>query len=89
MSAVPKKTADQAKRQLERLRDLAVYGLTADQANRPDAAEWYRTILRAASDIREESRSLERTLSDEALESKCLSPTEVSRAAKVSTAALY
>jgi hypothetical protein len=89
MKPVPDTTAEQARRQLERIRDLAIYGLTADQANRRDSPEWYRTILRAAADIREESRDLERTLSDEADATKALSPTEISRAARISTAALY
>lgn len=89
MKPVAKKTADQAKGQLERIQNLAAYGLSSDQANRSDPTEWYRTILRAAGDIREEARALERKLSDEAFESRVLGPTEIAKAARVTTAALY
>lgn len=89
MRPVTKKNADQAKRRLERIRDLAAYGLMSDQTNRPDPAEWYRTVLRAAADIREEAKALERQVSDEALTSKALGPTEIAKSARISTAALY
>jgi len=89
MRPVTKKTGDQAKGQLERIRDLANYGLSSDQANRQDPAEWYRTILRAAGDVREEAKILERRLSDEALEKKVIGPTEIAKAARITTAALY
>ena len=89
MKAVTKKSGDQAKRRLERIRDLATYGLMSDQTNRPDPAEWYRTILRAAADIRDEVKELERQVSDEAFGSKALGPTEIARSARISTAALY
>lgn len=89
MKPVTKKTGDQAKRHLERIRDLATYGLMSDQTNRPDPTEWYRTVLRAAADIRDEAKALERELSEEALASKAIGPTEIAKSARISTAALY
>jgi hypothetical protein len=89
MTTVPKKLSDQARNHLERIKELADYGLSAERMHHEDPAEWYRTILRAVADIRDESRTAERELSDSADKTKCLSPTEISRAAKISTAALY
>ncbi|MFI1801983.1 hypothetical protein ACH427_32275 [Streptomyces sp. NPDC020379] len=86
---VPQQTADQAVCDLERVRDLAIFALAADRTIRSDPAEWYRTVLRAVADIRDAARDTERALSDQAQADAVLTPTEIARAARLSTAALY
>lgn len=88
--AVRKDTVkDDARARLERVRDLASYALTAEQMNRSDDREWYRTLLRAIGDMRDECIAMERTLSEKADAGKILTPSEIAEAAKISRAALY
>ncbi|MET9366189.1 hypothetical protein ABZX93_35545 [Streptomyces sp. NPDC006632] len=89
MSGVPETVADQAKDRLEKVQKLVAFGLLADEANRHDQREWYRTLLRTAADAREQLRFLERELSDRADTEKILTPSEIAEAGKITRAALY
>lgn len=74
---------------LDRIEQLLTLARAADQAEAGNPAEWTRALLRALSDMREESKAAERSLSDYAHEHELLSPTEISKAAKITRAALY
>nr|WP_173294604.1 hypothetical protein [Streptomyces sp. X335] len=89
MTGVPDTVSDQAKDRLEKMRDVLIYGLLADKANRHDQREWYRTVLRTLADVRDQCRSLERELSDRADTEKVMTPSEIAEAAKITRAALY
>lgn len=89
MAKVPAKTAKDARTSLERIRDLAEFGLTADRANSGDEREWFRTVMRAFGDIFEESQEARRKLTDEADRRKVLTPLQISQAAHISREIIY
>lgn len=89
MGAVPERTADDVRERLERIRDLAQHGLSADPLHKHDDRQWYRTLLRVFGDIREECVTGGRKLADEADAGHILSPSEISEAGRISRAALY
>ncbi|MFJ9448649.1 hypothetical protein ACIRRH_43720 [Kitasatospora sp. NPDC101235] len=89
MSAVPDDFAQEVAEQFERIRDLAQHGLSADQLHSRDAREWFRSLLRVVGEIRDECKSMERSLSDRADAERILTPSEIAEAAKISRAALY
>lgn len=89
MAAVPDETADQAREVLQRIRDLAQHGLSADQLHTRDDREWYRSLLRVFGDIREECISAERKLSDQADAGEILTPSQIAEAARISRGTIY
>ncbi len=89
MSAVPAKLATDTRARLERVRALAEYGLSADQANSSDARAWLRSVLQAVGDISQECKQAEPELSEYAEKQKLLSVSEIAEAAKVSRETIY
>lgn len=89
MGTVPAKLAKSTRAHLERVRMLAEYGLSADQANSADARAWLRSVLQAVGDISQECKKAEPELSEFADSSRILSVSEIAEAAKVSRETIY
>lgn len=89
MAEVPDAITEDVRARLERVRDLAQHGLSADQLHQRDDREWYRNLLRVFGDIREECITAERGLSKRADEEKILTPSQIAEAARISRGALY
>lgn len=89
MTSVPAEIADEVRGQLERIREMAEFGLSADQATRSDERQWYRTVLGAVGKILAEAQSTERNMSGRADDEKIMTPTEIAEAAGISRAAVF
>src|SRR5690625_2702920 len=89
MSAVPDQAADEARAQLQRIRDLAEFGLSADHATREDERQWYRSVLGAVGKILTEVQEAERNLSTRADNNRVLGPKEIAELAGLTESAIF
>ncbi|MFC8614779.1 hypothetical protein [Streptomyces olivaceus] len=87
--SVPAEIRTKMQVRLQAISELAGYLGHADAAMSRDPAEWHRNLIRAFSDLAEEAKAAETELSVHAVQSKALTTTEVSKAAKVSRTAIY
>jgi inactivated superfamily I helicase len=76
-------------RQFQSISELVSYLGHADAAMRSDPAEWHRNLIRALADISEAAQKAETALTINAVKTKALNPTEVSRAARITRNAVY
>ncbi|WP_331718773.1 hypothetical protein OG379_41425 (plasmid) [Streptomyces sp. NBC_01166] len=76
-------------RQFQSISELVAYLGHADAAMATDPAEWHRNLIRALADISEAAQKAETSLSVNAVKTKALTPTEVSRAARITRNAVY
>jgi hypothetical protein len=74
---------------LQAISELASYLGHADGAMSRDPAEWYRSLIRALTELSEEAKQAEIELCARAVQEKALNVTEVAKAAKVSRNAVY
>jgi inactivated superfamily I helicase len=75
--------------QFQAISELVSYLGHADAAMRSDPSEWHRNLIRALADIAEAATKAETALTINAIQQKALTPTEVSRAARISRNAVY
>lgn len=76
-------------RQFQSISELCSYLGHADAAMAGDPAEWHRALIRALADLGEAAQRAETALSINAVKTKALTPTEVSRAARITRNAVY
>ncbi|MFK0182562.1 hypothetical protein ACIQVR_42180 [Streptomyces xanthochromogenes] len=76
-------------RQFQSISELTSYLGHADAAMFSDPAEWHRNLIRALADLAEAAQQAETTLCVNAIKTKSLTPTEVSRAARITRNAVY
>ncbi len=89
MPPVLPEVADEVRAQLQHVRDMAEFGLSADQATRDDEGQWYRSVLGAVGKILTEVQEAERNLSTRADTEQIMTPTEIARTAGISRAAVF
>lgn len=76
-------------RQFQSISELCSYLGHADAAMATDPAEWHRNLIRALADLSEAAQKAETALTVNAVKTKALTPTEVSRAARITRNAVY
>ena len=76
-------------RQFQSISELCSYLGHADAAMASDPAEWHRNLIRALADLSEAAQKAETALTVNAVKTKALTPTEVSRAARITRNAVY
>ena len=76
-------------RQFQSISELCSYLGHADAAMASDPAEWHRNLIRALADLSEAAQTAETALTINAVKTKALTPTEVSRAARITRNAVY
>ncbi|MFF8329451.1 hypothetical protein [Rhodococcus qingshengii] len=76
-------------RQFQSISELCSYLGHADAAMASDPAEWHRNLIRALADLAEAAQKAETSLTVNAVKTKALTPTEVSRAARITRNAVY
>lgn len=76
-------------RQFKSISELVSYLGHADAAMAGDPSEWHRNLIRALAEISEAAQKAETALTVNAVKTKALTPTEVSRAARITRNAVY
>lgn len=91
MIPIPEELTTDARERLQKIRDLADFGLSSDRAfgDTPRNREWMRSILQAFGGIMEECRVIEPRLTEFSDSSKLLSVTEIAEASGVSRETIY
>ncbi|MEU8764498.1 hypothetical protein [Streptomyces sp. NPDC048659] len=76
-------------RQFQSISELCSYLGHADAAMFDDPTEWHRNLIRALADLSKAAETAETALTINAVKTKALTPTEVSRAARITRNAVY
>jgi DNA-binding NtrC family response regulator len=87
--SVPKKIRQLTQVRIQAISELAAYLGHADAAMVSDHAEWSRSLIRALADLSRTAKETEVELTQDAIQSKSLTVTEVAKAAKLTRAAVY
>lgn len=77
------------RKDFQAIAELADYLGPAERALHRDPAEWHSSLIRALADLIKSAEETEHKLSAHALETKALTPTQVSRAARITRNAVY